>query len=118
MPPASITATVKASDPAGKVSESMRCAMLSWKKTGERQPLKMFLKSSTTLTENEVVASLKFFDALNPSGQGDQLAACLEVMLALVRSGSSAKYPGWMALCRSKFQAVLLQAKPPKKRSN
>eukprot|EP00971_Amphidinium_carterae_P344958 6485661-Amphidinium_carterae.1 len=109
MPPASITATVKASDPSGKVSDAMRSAVLSWKKSRDRQPLKMYLRTATSLTENEVVASLKFFDALNPSGQGDQLAACLEVMSTLVRCGSVEKYPGWMVLCRQKFQAVLLQ---------
>eukprot|EP00971_Amphidinium_carterae_P349964 6491319-Amphidinium_carterae.1 len=85
MPAASITSTVKASDPSGPVSDSMRNAMLCWKKGGDRQPLKMHLRTATKLTENEVVATLKFFDALNPSGQGDQLGTCLEVMSALVR---------------------------------
>ena len=102
-------AALRPSDPLGYASPVFRKGMIAWKRGGDRLPIKMFLQSATELTENEVSAALRWLDALNPSGQGDQLQCCLVVMETMARIGANKKYAGWMDVCRAKFQAVLLQ---------
>ena len=110
LPATSISRQVAPSNPLGEASPVFRKGMIAWKRGGDRLPIKMFLQSATKLTENEVSASLRWLDSLNPSGLGDQLQCCVVVMEALVRTGSDVTYAGWMDVCKAKFQSVLLQA--------
>ena len=111
LPATSISRQVAPSNPLGEASPVFRKGMVAWKRGGDRLPIKMFLQSATKLTENEVSASLRWLDSLNPSGLGDQLQ-----WLRCGDGGScshrprNVTYAGWMDVCKAKFQAVLLQA--------
>eukprot|EP00971_Amphidinium_carterae_P347660 6489753-Amphidinium_carterae.1 len=109
MPPDSISSQIKPTVSNGEVSELMRSAMVVYKKSGDRQPLRLFLKSAVALTECETAAACKLLDSLNPAGQGDQLPCCLDIMEAFVRAKVLASRAAWMEVCKAKFLAVLLQ---------